>query len=58
MTSAFDLQGFGYAVGLLGFFLYNYIKMQQIDKVETDKKLQYTSLPQSDLDPAHDGNKA
>lgn len=56
MISTFFLQGFGYAVGLLGFFLYNYIKMQQIDKVETDKKLQYTSLPQSD--PAHDGNKA
>ena len=42
------LQGFGYAVSLLGFFLYNYIKMQQIDKPQPDAKQQYTALPQAD----------
>lgn len=48
------LQGFGYAVGLVGFFLYNYIKMQQMDKPEPDRKQQYTSLPQTD--PKHDSD--
>ena len=52
----FDLQGFGYAVGLVGFFLYNYIKMQQMDKPEIDRKQQYTSLPQTD--PPYDSTKA
>ena len=55
VTLLFDLQGFGYAVGLLGFFLYNYIKMQQMDKPEPNRKLQYTSLPQTD--PSRDSNK-
>lgn len=50
-----DMQGFGYAVGLFGFFLYNYIKMKQMDKPEPERKLQYTSLPQTD--PPHDSNK-
>ncbi|KAL3152679.1 hypothetical protein ABBQ38_012274 [Trebouxia sp. C0009 RCD-2024] len=49
------LQGFGYAVSLLGFFLYNYIKMQQMDKPDPNRKQQYTALPQTDLQ--HDSNK-
>ncbi|DBA82230.1 TPA: hypothetical protein ACH3X2_000503 [Trebouxia sp. C0005] len=44
------LQGFGYAVSLVGFFLYNYIKMQQMDQPQTDSKAQYTALPQSESD--------
>ena len=46
------MQGFGYAVSLVGFFLYNYIKMQQMDKPQIDTKQQYTVLPQADPERA------
>ena len=49
-ASVLTLQGFGYAVSLVGFFLYNYIKMQQMDQPQTDSKAQYTALPQNEPD--------
>ncbi len=49
-ASVLVLQGFGYAVSLVGFFLYNYIKMQQMDQPQTDTKAQYTALPQNESD--------
>ena len=49
-SSALTLQGFGYAVSLAGFFLYNYIKMQQMDQPQADSKAQYTALPQNEPD--------
>ena len=50
------LQGFGYAVSLAGFVLYNYIKMQQMDQSSTDSKAQYTALPQTEAGRLSDKN--
>lgn len=45
------LQGFGYAVSLAGFFMYNYLKMKQLDQPQVDsRKVQYTALPQLDAE--------
>ena len=45
------LQGFGYAVSLGGFFMYNYLKMKQLDQPQPEhRKVQYTALAQLDAE--------
>ena len=45
------VQGFGYAVSLAGFFMYNYLKMKQLDQPTAESnKGQYTALPQLEVE--------
>ena len=38
-------QGFGYIVGLAGFFMYNYLKMKQLEQPQADSsQLLYTAV--------------
>lgn len=50
-NNCLGVQGFGYAVSLAGFFLYNYLKMKQLDQPQLESnKVQYTALPQLELE--------